>query len=63
MAAPNTFGVYIIHVFAVLALQLGLLALAAPGLLKFGLVTVVAVLVSFALTALLRQLPGVRAVL
>jgi glucans biosynthesis protein C len=63
MAAPNTYGVYIIHVFVVLPLQLGLLTVTAPAQLKFALVTVVALLVSFALTTLLRQLPGVRAVL
>lgn len=62
LAAPNTYGVYIIHLFVVLALQLLMLSIIAPALLKFALVTVAAVLASFALTAFLRQLPWVRAV-
>jgi len=62
-ATPNTYGVYIIHLFVVVALQLALLALTAPALVKFALVTILAVLISFALTALLRQLPVLRAVL
>ncbi|MBV9172109.1 MAG: hypothetical protein JOZ81_18710 [Chloroflexi bacterium] len=53
---------YIIHLFVVLALQLLMLGVIAPALLKFALVTVAAVLASFALTAFLRQLPWVRAV-
>lgn len=62
-AAAATYGVYLVHLFVVLALQLALLGLVAPALLKFALVTVVAVLVSFGLAAGLRRLPGVRRVL
>jgi glucan biosynthesis protein C len=62
-AAPGAYDVYLIHPFVVVPLQFGLLALAAPPLLKFALVVTVAVPVSFALAALLRRLPGARAML
>jgi len=61
--APNTYGVYVVHLFVVLAAQLVLLPLAAPALVKFAVVTVVAVVLSFAATALLRLSPAVRVVL
>jgi peptidoglycan/LPS O-acetylase OafA/YrhL len=59
--ALNAYGVYIIHIFVVLALQMAMLAL--PPLLKFGLVTAVAVPVCFLLVDCLRCRPAARAVL
>lgn len=63
MAAPNAFGVYIIQQPVMIVLQLGLLALAAPALLKWSLVVLIGVPLCFGLSALLRRLPGARAVL
>jgi surface polysaccharide O-acyltransferase-like enzyme len=63
MAAPNAYGVYLIHLFVVLPVQLAVLGLAVAPLLKFALVAAVAAPASFGLVALLRKLPGLREVL
>jgi surface polysaccharide O-acyltransferase-like enzyme len=61
--APSAYGVYIIHVYLVVPLQVAVIGLAAPPLVKFALVVLLAAPISFALAALLRHLPVLRAVL
>ena len=63
MMAPNAYGVYIIHIFIVVPLQVAIIGLAAAPLVKFALVVLLAVPISFSLAALLRRLPALRAVL
>jgi len=63
MMAPNAYGVYIIHIFIVVPLQVAMIGLVAAPLVKFALVVLLAVPICFTLVALLRRLPGVRAVL
>jgi len=61
--APSAYGVCIIHVFVVVPLQFAVIELAAAPLVKFALVVLLAVPISFNLAALLRRLPAPRAVL
>jgi surface polysaccharide O-acyltransferase-like enzyme len=63
MMAPAAFGVYIIHIFVVVPLQFAVIGLSAPPLIKFAMVVLLAVPISFTLAALLRRLPVLRAVL
>jgi glucans biosynthesis protein C len=53
--ARSTYAAYILHVFIVILLQYFALGLAASPLLKFILVTLVAVPVSFLLASLIRR--------
>ena len=63
-AAPNAFGAYVVHVMpVVVGLQFGLASLNLDPLLKFGVVTVLGVPLSFLLAAALRRVPGARSVL
>jgi surface polysaccharide O-acyltransferase-like enzyme len=59
----NVYGVYLVHIFIVIGLQVALLGFDWPALAKFGVVTLAALILSFALVALIRRIPGVRAVL
>jgi hypothetical protein len=62
-AAPNAYGAYLIQLFVIVPLQMALLAVAAPALVKFALVTLISIPVCFVLTEGLRRLPGLREVL
>ncbi|MDJ0631509.1 MAG: acyltransferase [Rhodobacter sp.] len=59
----QVYGVYLIHIFIVIGLQMALVQAAWPALAKFGAVTAGALLLSFALVAVLRLIPPVRAVI
>jgi surface polysaccharide O-acyltransferase-like enzyme len=62
--APNAFGAYVVHVLpVVVGLQFVLVQVNVDPLVKFGIVTVFGVPLSFLLSAGLRRLPAVRAVL
>ena len=63
LAAPAAFGAYLLHILPVVGLQTLLLGVPLPPLVKFAIVTAVAVPLSFLLAAGLRRLPGARAVL
>jgi surface polysaccharide O-acyltransferase-like enzyme len=63
MMAPAAYGVYIIHIFIVVPLQFAVIGLSAEPLIKFAIVVLLAVPISFTLAALLRRLPVLRAVL
>jgi hypothetical protein len=63
-AAPNAYGAYVVHVLpVVVGLQFALASVAIEPFVKFALVTVIGVPLSFVLAAGLRRLPGVRSVL
>ena len=63
MLAANSYAVYVIHVFPVVGLQAALAASALSPLAKFGIVTVIALPLCFALAYGLRRLLGVACVL
>ena len=58
----NVYGVYLVHVYFVIGLQVAILGLAWPALAKFVLVTAGAVVLSFLIVSLLRLIPAVRKV-
>ena len=58
----NVYGVYLSHWFIVVAIQTAILGLALGATGKFLLVTVLATVASFALTAVVRMIPGVARV-
>ena len=59
----NLYGIYLIHLFVVIGLQVALVNTGLPALVKFTIVVVGTLVVSFPIIALLRRLPGFRAVL
>ncbi|MCB1549987.1 MAG: acyltransferase family protein, partial [Hyphomicrobiaceae bacterium] len=59
----NIYGVYLIHLFVVIALQVALLNFQWPALLKFLVVLAGTLAISLPLIALLRRIPPVRAVM
>jgi hypothetical protein len=62
--APNAFGAYVVHVLPlVVGLQFALAETLLDPFAKFALVTLAGVPLSFLLSAGLRRLPGIRAVL
>lgn len=58
----NAYGVYLLHYVCVAWLQLALLGAAWPGALKFLVVLIAAVAVSWAMSAALRRIPAVARV-
>ncbi len=58
----NVYGVYIVHWFIVIAIQVAILRLTVTATEKFLIVTVLATIASFALTAVIRAIPGVARV-
>jgi fucose 4-O-acetylase-like acetyltransferase len=58
----NVYGVYIIHIFVVVGLQLAILDFDWPATVKFLAVTAVGLPLCFAISAALRAIPIVRAV-
>lgn len=61
--AGASYGAYIIHVFLIVGLQLGLHTVALPPSVKFGLVTPAGVALSFGIAHLMRQIPGAKRIL
>jgi peptidoglycan/LPS O-acetylase OafA/YrhL len=59
----NNYGVYLLHLPILVALQYGLRELDLPGFVKFLLAGAVALLLSLLLSDRLRRLPGFRQVL
>ena len=57
-----SYAVYIVHIFPVLGVQLALVGSNMAPLAKFGVVTLLAVPLSFALAYGVRHLPGVKRV-
>lgn len=61
--AAGSYAVYVVHVFLVVALQMALAALSLAPLLKFAVVTLLALPLCFGLAYALRRVPGVDRVL
>jgi peptidoglycan/LPS O-acetylase OafA/YrhL len=62
-AAADSYAVYIVHAPVLILTSLALRNLVLPALLKFVLVLMVVILLSFALAHGIRALPGVRSIL
>lgn len=60
--SDNAYGVYLIHVYVVIGLQVALLGVAWPALAKFVFVTVSGIALSLLVVDTLRRLAWVRAV-
>jgi surface polysaccharide O-acyltransferase-like enzyme len=61
--AGASYGAYIIHLFVVVAIQMGLHTIALPPFVKFALVTLIGVPLSFGIAHLVRQVPGAKKIL
>ena len=61
--AAASYAAYIIHWMIVVFLQVGIEPLDLSALVKFGLVTVLGVILAFGLAHLSGRVPGVRKVL
>jgi hypothetical protein len=61
--SPNFYGAYIFHMIFIYGLVVILWGVQIPSILKFLIVVLIAVPASFALTALVRLVPGVKRVL
>jgi glucans biosynthesis protein C len=62
-AGPNTFGVYLFHPLVLVPLSYGMSFLPIFPLLKFVIVLVATIVLSFIVSDLIRRIPGVKAVL
>jgi hypothetical protein len=58
--ARDTYGAYILHLLIVVALQVAILRVELPVIVKFGLVVVLGNILAFGLAHLLSRTPGVR---
>ncbi|MBV7339080.1 acyltransferase family protein [Chloroflexi bacterium TSY] len=63
MMAANAYTVYIIHATVLYAVNIGLLSVAWPSILKFFVAGAITVSVCFLLSILIRRLPGATKVL
>ena len=61
--AAGSYATYVVHLWPVIGLQFALTGVALPPLVKFAVVTLAAVPLSFVLGGLIRRLPGVKRVL
>ncbi|MHA1549631.1 MAG: acyltransferase family protein [Alphaproteobacteria bacterium] len=59
----SVYGVYFIHIFVLVGVQMAILDFALPALVKFGIATVVGLVISFGLVVLIRRIPGVARVI
>ena len=61
--AQQAYGAYIVHLFILLAVQNATDQIVLPGIVKFFLIAIIATILSFLVTWLLRMIPGVKRVL
>ena len=59
----NVYGVYIFHVFILVGLQGAILNIALPALVKFTIVAIAGLIISFLNSGLIRLIPGVKRVI
>lgn len=62
-ASADTYTVYIAHVPVLVGLSIALQALILPPLIKFGMVLVIVIVLTFILAHAIRAIPGVKSVL
>ena len=58
----DVYGVYPVHVYFVIALQIAMLGFALARIAKFSAVAATSIVLSFILIGLLRRIPAVRRV-
>ena len=63
MAAPNTFAVYLIHPLVLVPITYAMSFTAIPAMAKFFIAALLTVAACYPLAALLRRIPGAKAVL
>jgi len=61
--AQNTYTVYIIHVIIVVSIQFSIVGASLGPLIKFVIVVFISVPICFAISYLIRKIPGIRRVL
>lgn len=61
--SQQAYGTYIVHLFVLLAVQNATDGIMLPGIVKFFIIGVVASIISFVITYLLRLIPGVKKIL
>lgn len=61
--ARQAYGAYIVHLFILLGIQFATDQMVMPGIVKFFMIAIVATVLSFLTTYLLRLIPGVKKVL
>ena len=61
--SQQAYGAYIVHLFVLLAVQNATDGLVLPGIVKFFIIGIVASIISFVITYLLRLIPGVKKIL
>ncbi|MCB1359229.1 MAG: acyltransferase [Maritimibacter sp.] len=59
----SVYGVYLFHVYFVIGLQAALTGFGWPGLVKWAVVTLAALALSFGFATLLRRIPGAQRIL
>ncbi|NTV36146.1 MAG: acyltransferase [Anaerolineaceae bacterium] len=62
-AGPNSYGVYLIHPLILIPITVAMTSVPIPPLLKFVIVLPTVVVLCFLITAGLRRIPGVKAIL
>lgn len=63
LMSPNYYGAYIFHAVIIYLFVVLLYGVALPSIVKFLIVSLLAVMASFAFTALIRKIPGVNRVI
>ena len=61
--AADSYFVYIIHVYLVIALQTVIIGLNMPAFIKFALVTVFGVIICFSISKLIKMLPFTKRII
>ena len=61
--AGASYGAYIIHIFGVVGIQMGLHKTALPPFIKFVIVTLIGIPLCFGISHLVRQVPGAKKIL
>jgi len=61
--SDSAYTVYIIHVLVVVGLQFSLVSLAVTPFIKFALVTLFGIILSFVLSHLIKKLPFTKRIL
>ena len=61
--SQQAYGAYIVHLFVLLAVQNVTDSIMLPGIVKFFIIGIVASIISFVITYLLRLIPGVKKIL
>ena len=61
--SQQAYGAYIVHLFVLLAVQNATDSIMLPGIVKFFIIGIVASIISFVITYLLRLIPGVKKIL